>query len=473
MSSPAWPLNDPAPVAGAELDADRRSVVGRHDALRWPAQHTHRRLGGILRLSGTLPAPAWNARSESDAKTTVLIPAHNEQDALPAALASLRWQTSAPRRVIVVADNCTDDTVPTARRLGADVFVTEGNRDKKAGALNQALATVLPQLGEDEFVLVMDADSMIVPKFLAVAAQRLADDDRVGAVGGVFYGEPGGGLVGALQRNEYTRYAREIARHKGRAVVLTGTASLFRVPVLRAVAAGRGITVPGRPGTVNDTQALTEDNEITLAVKTLGWVTASPRSCGVLTEIMPTWSALWAQRLRWQRGAVENLRHYGLTRVTAPYLAKQATMYLGIVAVALFLLATVLFGLLGWLAVPHGVWWALPALFVTERVWTVRHAGWRAMALAAPIVIEFGYDLFQQGIYVRAAVDSLWRRPASWHHANDPTAHPTARHRQADRTGSTRREEPAPGWGPWPAAAPGDPAGPLPLLGGARHAHAA
>ena len=110
----------------------------------------------------------------------------------------------------------------------------------------------------------------------------------------MFYGEPGGGLVGALQRNEYTRYAREIARRKGRAVVLTGTASLFRVPVLRAVAAGRGITIPGRPGTIYDTQALTEDNEITLAVKTLGWATASPRSCGVLTEIMPTWSALWA-----------------------------------------------------------------------------------------------------------------------------------------------------------------------------------
>ena len=456
MSSPAWTPTNLVPGL----------VVPRHDALRWPAQHTHRRLGGILRLSGTLPAPGWNTSGEADAKTTVLIPAHNEQDALPAALASLRWQTSAPRRVIVVADNCTDDTVQTARSLGADVFVTEGNRDKKAGALNQALATVLPQLSGDEFVLVMDADSMIVPKFLAVAARRLAEDDRVGAVGGVFYGEVGGGFVGALQRNEYTRYAREIARRQGRAVVLTGTASLFRVPVLRAVAVGRGITVPGRPGTIYDTQALTEDNEITLAVKTLGWATASPRSCGVLTEIMPTWSALWAQRLRWQRGAVENLRHYGLTRVTAPYLFKQATMYVGIVAVVLFLVATVLFGLLGWLAVPQGLWWALPALFVTERVWTVRRAGWKAMALAAPVVIEFGYDLFQQGIYLRAAVDSLLRRPASWHHANDPTAHPTARHRQADRAGSTRGQ-PAPGWGPWPAEAPGEPAAPLP------HTHAA
>jgi poly-beta-1,6-N-acetyl-D-glucosamine synthase len=28
------------------------------------------------------------------------------------------------------------------------------------------------------------------------------------AVGGVFYGEPSFGLVGQLQRNEYTRYQR-------------------------------------------------------------------------------------------------------------------------------------------------------------------------------------------------------------------------------------------------------------------------
>ena len=32
------------------------------------------------------------------------------------------------------------------------------------------------------------------------------------AVGGLFYGEEGGGLVGQLQRNEYTRYQRLVSR---------------------------------------------------------------------------------------------------------------------------------------------------------------------------------------------------------------------------------------------------------------------
>ena len=57
------------------------------------------------------------------------------------------------------------------------------------------------------------------------------------AVGGLFYGEEGSGLIGQFQRNEYIRYAREMRRRRGRVFVLTGTASLFRPVALRTVAA--------------------------------------------------------------------------------------------------------------------------------------------------------------------------------------------------------------------------------------------
>ena len=46
----------------------------------------------------------------------------------------------ASDRVVVVADNCTRRTAEIAREHGADVFTTIGNTEKKAGALNQALA---------------------------------------------------------------------------------------------------------------------------------------------------------------------------------------------------------------------------------------------------------------------------------------------------------------------------------------------
>ena len=360
--------------------------------------------------------------STTDPRIIVLIPAHNEQDSITATIVSLQDQTSPPDDIIVICDNCTDGTARTAVRLGTQVFVTTDNIDMKAGALNQALEKVLPLLDADDLVMVMDADSAVDPCFIATALIELTiRRPRVGAVGGVFYGEPGFGLVGALQRSEYARYGREVARKNAAAFVLTGTATILPVHVLRQVSAARGDTLPGNKGTVYNSSALTEDHELTIAVKTLGWAATSPKQCRVTTEVMPTWNALWHQRLRWQRGAVENLRVYGLTKITRPYIIKQVAMHLGILAVVLFLASMVLFGFLGYLSAPTGLWWALPILFITERVVTVRKQGWRAMLIAAPILIEFAYDIFQQAIYLSAAWNILTRRDATWHHANTPS----------------------------------------------------
>ena len=87
-----------------------------------------------------------------------------------------------------------------------------------------------------------------------------------------------------------------------------------------------------------------------------------------------------------------------------------------------FALPTALFAAPGELGPPDGFWLAVTSLFVIERIWTVRARGRRGMVLAAPIVVEFGYDLFQQAVFLRAAADALARRAAHWHHAAPPRA---------------------------------------------------
>jgi hypothetical protein len=49
-----------------------------------------------------------------------IVPAYNEQDSILAAIASLRSQTRPPDEIIVVANNCTDDTeyIAFAARTG-------------------------------------------------------------------------------------------------------------------------------------------------------------------------------------------------------------------------------------------------------------------------------------------------------------------------------------------------------------------
>lgn len=351
---------------------------------------------------------------------TVLVPAHNEAASIGATLRGLRAQLRRPDRIVVVADNCTDDTVAIARRHQVQVVETVANGDKKAGALNQALAALLPGLTHDDAILVMDADTVLTPDFLSAAAERLGSDPALGAVGGIFLGERGAGLLGALQRNEYTRYSRDIARRKGRRVmVLTGTATLFRATALQQVARERGVTFPGSPGQVYDTLALTEDNEITLALKTLGWAMVSPQECRNTTELMPTVGDLWEQRLRWQRGALENLRHYGIDRVTVRYLLQQLGIGYGVVAfslyVAMMLITTVAAG--GLVLIPF--WVLIGLIFAVERTVTVWRGGWLARLVAAPVFVELAYAAFLQAVFVRALFDIATGRAARWHHLNE------------------------------------------------------
>jgi glycosyltransferase involved in cell wall biosynthesis len=55
----------------------------------------------------------------------IVVPAHNEEDLLPACLRALRRAgdrlSGVPVRVVVVADSCTDGSAEVARSLGADV----------------------------------------------------------------------------------------------------------------------------------------------------------------------------------------------------------------------------------------------------------------------------------------------------------------------------------------------------------------
>ncbi|MFI6942697.1 glycosyltransferase [Streptomyces sp. NPDC050418] len=342
-----------------------------------------------------------------------VIPAHNEQDQIGTALAGLHRQTLPPDRIVVVADNCTDATAGTARANGAEVFVTEGNRHKKAGALNQALATLLPTLAEDDAVLVTDADCSLDPEFLAVALAHVAEG--YGGVGGVFRGDEGGGFVGHLQRNEYARYARDVARLNGKCLVLTGTAAVFPVRVLRRIGAARiAGTLPSGDarGGVYDTTVLTEDNELTFAIKHLGYEVISPAACTLVTEVMPTWRDLWRQRLRWKRGAVENCFQYGFTKVTWRYWGRQLLTFLGVLVTFVYL------GTIAWALSTDGMhlhpfWLAVTGIFVLERVVTVRLRGWRQMLVSASMY-ELVLDFFLQACHGKAYADALLRRRRAW-----------------------------------------------------------
>lgn len=238
---------------------------------------------------------------------TVLIPAHNEEQGLAVSILSVLRQTRRPNRIIVISDNSTDRTVQVAQSFadqGVEVVETVGNRHRKAGALNQVLEALLPRLAWDDAIMEMDADSALHPHYLERATARL--HGRVGAVGPAYVGHPDkGGLLGLLQRMEYTRYNDLVARRAGRTPVLSGTATLASVKALRSVLHGRATgRLPNGGdgwGVYNPTTG-TEDYELTLCLRRLGYRPVAPKDCIVVTDVMDTVNKWHSQRLRWYWG---------------------------------------------------------------------------------------------------------------------------------------------------------------------------
>jgi cellulose synthase/poly-beta-1,6-N-acetylglucosamine synthase-like glycosyltransferase len=360
-----------------------------------------------LELTRDLAAPVT--------RLLAVVPAHNEGSQIGMTIEALQNQSLRPDLIVVAADNCTDDTVEVASSYpGVRVVRTVDNVHKKGGALNQII-DLLQEEGElttSDALLVQDADSVLDAQFLRTAVLRLAQGD-VGGVGGTFFGQEGGGLVGMFQRNEYARYARDVGRLKGKVLVLTGTATVFRVGVMMHVAEERGRSLPGEPGQVYDTHVLTEDNELTLALLHLGYRIISPLGCRLTTEVMPTWRQLAQQRLRWKRGALENLVDYGFTRVTLMYWARQLLSLIGVIVIFLYLSTVAYSFVVGALSL-QPVWMAVTAIFMVERVVTVRSRGWKHMALASVIVIEMVYDIFLQAVQARAFFQAAIGAERTW-----------------------------------------------------------
>ena len=107
-----------------------------------------------VRNCGPLSKPTLRRR------IAILVPAHNESSGLGPTLESIKPQLLAGDRLLVVADNCTDDTAAVAAESGAEVIVRSDNsKFGKGYALDfgiKHLATSPP-----EIVIVIDADCKI------------------------------------------------------------------------------------------------------------------------------------------------------------------------------------------------------------------------------------------------------------------------------------------------------------------------
>ncbi len=110
-------------------------------------------------------------------RIAVLVPAHNESRGLLDTLDDIKSQLVSGDRLLVVADNCTDDTAAVANAAGAEV--TERREPDKIGK-GYALAWGLKYLSVDppDIVIIIDADCRLEANALECLTAVCAATDR-------------------------------------------------------------------------------------------------------------------------------------------------------------------------------------------------------------------------------------------------------------------------------------------------------
>jgi 1,2-diacylglycerol 3-beta-glucosyltransferase len=256
----------------------------------------------VLTLAGLRRRPTPRAGLPPRARFSILIPAHNEEGQLPALLESLA-KTEYPSglyRVLVVADNCTDDTSGVARAHGAQVFERLDTVNKGKG---HALRWLLDRLQDSgwrpDAYLFIDADCRVSPNFLEVMDRRFQDGAAV-VQGFYTVAEPYQSAASTLRfiALALKHYARPLGRSRlGLSCGLFGTGMGFRSSILEEQAW--------------DAFTLAEDIEYYLQLTRRGIPVEFAPEAVVSSPMPTTLGDSRSQNLRWEKGRLQMLWRHG------------------------------------------------------------------------------------------------------------------------------------------------------------------
>lgn len=159
----------------------------------------------------------------------VLVPAHDEGAGILATLASIQAQLQAGDRLLVVADNCSDDTAALACKAGAEVLVRHDPvRRGKGYALDAGVRRLA--LDPRAVVVVIDADCLLGPHALERLASRCVQTGRPVQALDLMRAPAGSGIKTRLAEFAWAvkNHARALGlQHAGLPCQLMGTGMAF------------------------------------------------------------------------------------------------------------------------------------------------------------------------------------------------------------------------------------------------------
>ena len=127
----------------------------------------------LLTVAAARPVRPVTPVAAGAQRLVIVVPAHNESRSLLRTVHSLQREVAGdgPARIVVVADNCSDDTAAVARSAGVEVLerLDAGRRGK-----GYALRHAFDSLPDADAFIVVDADTDAEPGFLSAMRCALA-----------------------------------------------------------------------------------------------------------------------------------------------------------------------------------------------------------------------------------------------------------------------------------------------------------
>jgi cellulose synthase/poly-beta-1,6-N-acetylglucosamine synthase-like glycosyltransferase len=246
-------------------------------------------------LAALLPARGERESSTQPASrpcVAVLVPAHNESVGIAATLHAIRLQLAPDDRLLVVADNCSDDTARAAAAGGAEVVErTDAAHRGKGYALDFGIRHL--ETAPPDVVLVVDADCELHAGSIERLARRCAEGMRPVQALDLMRAPPGAGLKSRIAEFAWLvkNQVRPLGyRRLGLPCQLMGTGMAFPWSLIRNAPLASGHIV--------------EDVRLGLDLAAAG---TPPLFCpqALVTSVFPSHpQGIADQRARWEQGHV-------------------------------------------------------------------------------------------------------------------------------------------------------------------------
>ncbi len=252
----------------------------------------------LLTLGGVLPVHARKPNNTAPAlPLAILVPAHNEAAHIERCLRSLQQAANELTTIIVIADNCSDNTAEIARQAGVRVIERHNAAERGKGF---ALAYAIAQLWAEDFAafVIVDADTIVAPNFVTAMQARFAD--RADAVQ-CRYGVLNAQAAPRTRLLNIALLAFNVLRPRGRERWGLSAGLLGN---------GFGLARATLAAVQHSAHSIVEDLEYHLKLVRAGRRVQFADETTVLAEMPVAGAGVTTQRARWEGGKLQMLRQY-------------------------------------------------------------------------------------------------------------------------------------------------------------------